>query len=206
MKTADPGWLLFLPEAPFDQLRSAGVAIMATDPGRWHAGMLHRAGTNTVYMLDLAWDHRLRNSPPDNECAWVQLDLPNVRLLSVAAMCRRIAKLHARPGCGLPYAFLYQETTFKVDGAVLLGKSEHGLTCATFVLAVLRATGIELLDLAGWPNRHDDVVRHQELLAWLEKDSRVAKEHVAAVAAEVNCIGCTGPRRLSERLLSQTSQ
>jgi hypothetical protein len=65
---------------------------------------------------------------------------------------------------------------------------EHGLTCATFVLAVLRATGIELLDLAGWLPREDDLVRHGELLALLRGDQRVAEEHVDAVAGEVNCI------------------
>ena len=184
----DPTWLFFLPDAPLDQLRSAGVAIMPTDPGRWHAGMLHRAGTETVRMLDLAWDHWLRNSPPSNECAWVQLDLPVERLLSIAAMCRRIAKLHARLGGGLPYAFRYQETTFSANGAVLLGKTEHGLTCATFVLAVLRSTGVELLDFAGWPHRDEDVIRHRELLAMLQSDSRVAEEHVAAVVAEVSCV------------------
>lgn len=184
----DPKWLFLPPDVPFEKLRSAGVAIMPTGPGRWHAGMLHRATEGTAYLLHLAWDQDLRNAPPSNEYAWVQLDLPPARLLSIAAMCRRIAKLHASPRGGLPYAFRYRETAFSTDGRIPLGKSEHGLTCATFILAVLRSTGIDLLRLAEWPRREGDVERHRELLDMLRRDPRVAADHLAAVAAEESCV------------------
>ena len=183
----DPTWLFLLPEVPFDRLRSAGLAIMPTGPGRWHAGMLHRAGEDSAYLLHLAWDHDLRNAPPSREYAWVQLDLPPARLLSIAAMCRRIAKIHARPEGGLPYAFRYRETAFGVDGRILLGKSEYGLTCATFILAVLRSAGVDLLRFAEWHHRDGDVERHHELLAMLRGDPRIAADHLAAVASEVRC-------------------
>jgi hypothetical protein len=185
---SDPTWLFLLPDVPFDRLRSAGVAIVPTGPGRWHAGMLHRAGGGGAHLLHLAWDHDLRNTLPSHQYAWVQLDLPPARLLSIAAMCRRIAKLHARPGGGLPYAFRYRETAFSADGRILLGKSEHGLTCATFILAVLSSTGIELLSLAEWPHRDDDIERHSELLDLLRRDSRITADHLAAVAAEKSCV------------------
>lgn len=60
-----PTWLFCPPAMPFDRLRSAGVAIIPTRPERWHAGMLHRAQGEPVAMLDLAWDHLLRNAPPE---------------------------------------------------------------------------------------------------------------------------------------------
>lgn len=185
---SDSIWLHFLPDVPLEGLRSAGVAITLTGPGRWHAGMLHRPQEEVVNMLDLANDHWLRNSPPSNKYAWVQLELPAVRLLSVAAMCRRIAKLYASPARRLPYAFRYIETIFSVDGKMLLGKSEHGLTCATFILAVLKSAGVDLLKLGEWPQRDGDVDRHRELLAMLQGDSNVSRAHIAEVAAEVRCV------------------
>lgn len=184
----DGSWLFFLSDAAPEKLRSAGLAILATGRGRWHAGMLHRAADEAVRMLDLANDHWLRDSPPSSKVAWVQLALPSARLLSVAAMCRRIAKLYASPGGGLPYAFRYRETGFRADGRMLLGKSEHGLTCATFVLAVLKSVRVDLLKLADWPHREEDAARHRELLAMLRADPRIARAHVDAVADEINCI------------------
>ena len=183
-----PIWLHFLPDVPLEELRSAGVAMALTGQGSWHAGMLHRPQEEAVNMLDLANDHWLRNSPPSNKYAWVQLELPAVRLLSVAAMCRRITKLYTSPARGLPYAFRYQKTVFNVDGKILFGKSEHGLTCATFILAVLKSAGVDLLKLGEWPQRDDDMDRHRELLAMLQGDSNVSKAHIAEVAAEVNCV------------------
>lgn len=184
----DPTWLFFLPDVPLEKLRSVGVAITLTGPGRWHAGMLHRAEGEVVNMLDLASDHWLRNSPPSSKYAWVQLELPAIRLLSVAAMCRRIAKLYAKTPGGLPYAFRYKETAFRGDGKLLLGKTEHGLTCATFILAVLKSAGIELLKLSEWHLRDGDVARHRELLAMLQGDPSVARDHVDKIAEEVSCV------------------
>lgn len=184
----DPIWLHFLPDVPFEGLRSAGVAITLTGPERWHAGMLHRPQEEVVNMLDLANDHWLRNSPPSNKYAWVQLELPAVRLLSVAAMCRRIAKLYASPARGLPYAFRYKDTVFSADGKMLLGKSEHGLTCATFILAVLKSAGVDLLKLDEWPQRDGDMDRHRELLTMLQGDPNVSRAHIAEVTGEVRCV------------------
>lgn len=150
--------------------------------------MLHRAEGEPVKMLDLGWDHWLRNAAPDTKYAWVQLELPAVRLLSLAAMCRRIAKRYSVPGPGLPYAFLFKETAFSADGKVLLGQTEHGLTCATFILAVLKSVGLDLLQLTEWPHRDTDVERHRELLDNLQRDPRVSRAHVEAVNAEVNCV------------------
>jgi hypothetical protein len=185
---SDPAWLAFVTEVPLEYLRSAGVAITPTGPGRWHAGMVHRAEGEPAALLDLANDHWLRNAPPSHRYAWIQLSLPAVRLPSVAAMCRLIAKRYASPAGGLPYAFRYSETLFSSDGQVLLGRSEHGLTCATFVLAVLRSVRVELLNVSEWPHREEDVVRHGELLAMLKSDERVKKEHIEAVAGEVRCV------------------
>jgi hypothetical protein len=175
-------------EVPLGNLQFAGVAIAQMDPGWYHAGMLHREDDGPVVMLDLGWDHFLRNEPPDQKYAWVQLKLHALRLRSVAAMCRRIARVYARPEPGLPYAFRYKDAVFGDDGRLVLGDSEHGLTCATFVIAVLKSVSVELLNLTEWPHRRQDEERHRQLLARLDEDPRVSRAHVAAVSDEVQCV------------------
>src|SRR5580698_3276519 len=109
----EPIWLLFPPDAPFEGLHSAGVAITPTTPGNWHAGLLHQGKGSPVRLLHLAWDHDLQNEPPKPRYAWIQLALPRARLLNVAAMCRRIAKVYALRGRGLPYAFRFKDAAFR---------------------------------------------------------------------------------------------
>ncbi|MFS8067609.1 MAG: hypothetical protein ACMG6S_14695 [Byssovorax sp.] len=183
---ATPTWLLFQSGVPIEKLRFLGVAITPTSPGRWHVGVLHRADGDPVNLLHLAFDHKLLNSPPGAKYAWVQLQLPDLRLRSVAANCRLIARRYASPKRGLPYGLRYEKTTFRADGKMRLGKAEHGMTCATFILAVLRSAGVELLSLADWPPRDGDKERHLELLDMLRNDPEVARDHVAAIATEVN--------------------
>jgi hypothetical protein len=64
----------------------------------------------------------------------------------------------------------------------------QGLTCSTFVLAVLSSVRINLVKLAEWPSRPADVARHKELLDLLDGDPKVSRDHVAAVRAEVTCV------------------
>lgn len=166
-----PAWLHFRADAPIDQLQSVGVAISTTGPGRWHTGIVHGSRDKEILLLHLAWHHRLCNEPPGDEIAWIQLQLPALRLRSIAAF---------------PYAFRYEETSFAPDGQLRLGGTEHGLTCATFVLALLRATGVELLDVSTWPTRPDDTAWHAEVLALLQRHG-ASPDHIARVRSEVGC-------------------
>jgi hypothetical protein len=108
-----------------------------------------------VELLHLAWHHRLRNEAPNLDFAWVVSSLLPERAMQVAAQCRKIARKYEKHG--IPYALKYQDTRFARTAELLLGGTEHGLTCATFVLAVFRAVGVELLELENWPARPDDL-------------------------------------------------
>lgn len=179
-----PAWLHFRADAPIEQLQSVGVAISTTGPGRWHIGIVHGSRGKEILLLHLAWHHRLCNESPGDEIAWIQLQLPALRLRSIAAFCRLVWRRH-RLG-GLPYAFRYAETSFASDGRLRLGATEHGLTCATFVLALLRATGVELMDLSTWPTRPDDAAWHAEVIELLRRHG-APPEHIARVRSEVGC-------------------
>ncbi len=182
----------------------ARAVVVAPGIGRWlleHVYQGHwSTGTSVQQELEAALRRKKVPQSPDlYRALGVQLvdegepDLAWQKILStfkswfgVAAHCRLIARRYASPERGLPYGLRYEKTTFRADGKMRLGKAEHGLTCATFILAVLRSAGVELLSLADWPVRDGDKERHLELLDMLRNDPEVARDHVAAIATEVN--------------------
>lgn len=68
-----------------------------------------------------------------------------------------------------------------------VGNDEHGLTCATFVLAVLRSAGVELLKREDWPSRADDMVRFAKILKALRSVS-AEDAYFDALEAEVTAV------------------
>lgn len=59
---------------------------------------------------------------------------------------------------GLPYGVRYEGANFeRTTGELrLLSPTGHGLTCATFVLALFETIDLELLQLDTWQEREDD--------------------------------------------------
>ena len=103
----------------------------------------------------------------------------------VAAMCEQIWKRNQDHG--LPYGFRYDVSSFRRDGTMVPGPNERGFTCATFVLAVFRTVGVELLQREEWPPRADDQERFEKLLKLLRKHC-TDEVHINAVRAETNSI------------------
>jgi hypothetical protein len=100
-----------------------------------------------------------------------------------------------RGGQRIPYGLAYDGGKFRADGRMELASGELGLTCATFVLAVLAGAGLTLLDLATWDQRDDkrradDDAWHASIVAFLKKtktDDDITDEHIAGVESEKNC-------------------
>jgi hypothetical protein len=178
-------------EHPFDTLRFAGVAIQVIGPARFHVGILHRPERGETELLHLAWHYDLRNEIPTNRYAWIQPPYPDMRLRAVAAHCRRVWKTHHVSG--LPYGFRYRDSKLLTDGQILHGKTEHGFTCATFVLLLFRAVGIELIDIPSWPARDSDKQWHAEMMHLLrehcsdEATSENIELHLQHLETEQGC-------------------
>jgi hypothetical protein len=175
--SAAPVWLLDLTSPP----EHAAVAV----PGGSHVGVLFRDRAGALRWLHLAFHHRLTHEDPPEGLRHVASTLDPERLALVAAMCERVVR---RQGRNLPYGFRYDATRFAQDGALRLGPEERGLTCATFVLAIYRSVGVEVLKLPEWPERPDDVTRFEALLQLLAAHG-AERAHVSAVKQE------TGARR-----------
>jgi hypothetical protein len=80
---------------------------------------------------------------------------------------------------------MYVETTFAPTGELKLGGTERGLTCATFVLAVLRSVGVELVELNSWRPRESDAPFLEWVIGALQ--GRARPEHVDGVSGERHC-------------------
>lgn len=166
----------------------AAVLIGQTGPDQRHVGILHRKQGSPPELLHLAWHCRLQNDAniPGYMSLWV---LPNAkprRLRQLAAYCRRVWNTN-RQG-GVPYAFSRPDGALDVTtGRFLIGPSQFGLTCATFVLAVFHATGLQLVNYAEWPV--DRLGDKEWQLAILEKlEGHSDNSHLEHVRSEIGSV------------------
>lgn len=188
-----PEWLEGPTARDADRTR-VGVAICVTDAEipLVHAGVLHWEPNEAPYVLHLAFHARVANSQlPDGELKffWSELPLGDEAAAAVAGFCRRVAK--RRPP--IKYGIVYEGGKLADDGRALLGGQAVGLTCATFVLALLSTFNHELLALGSWPARpDDDDAWHGHIVSMLTQlrqrhPDDITEEHIAAVRKERGC-------------------
>lgn len=161
-----------------------GVVVRRLGPGQWHSGLLLGNVRTGPQMLHLGWHHDLSLEPMRTSYGWVQLRLPTRRVASVSALARLV---HSRYGNDrpraerVPYALRYQGAVFERRGgrANLLLRGGKGLSCATFVLAVLEGASVPLIDATQWNTmRPGDQERFDIMIAMMKADSNVQAEHV----------------------------
>lgn len=177
-----------------------GIAIGKTNGGGLHLGILHSSDQG-LHFLHLEWHHRLKNDSDlrsFGNYSWIRCNIDEVLAPQLAAFCRHIAKQNPQ----IPYSLRYLGGKFTREGLLQLKSGEHGLTCATFVLAVFEAVGIEVLDLSSWPQRENDISFHKLVVMLLQKKPAASPDHVENVKNEVGCArfrpeevagGCWGP-------------
>lgn len=171
-----------------DEVSISNVGVVAvglkTFGQQRHVGIIYRSGKE-LRSLHLGNHHDLR----DDETSWtfwISPRIPTLRLRQVAAKCRQVA--HAN-GQFIPYAFSAPNGCFsEKTGEYLLGPTNLGLTCATFVLAVFAAVGVHLLNYSDWPVRADDVEWQTNVLRGLAAQPGVSPDHLQAVRNQVGFV------------------
>jgi hypothetical protein len=195
-------WVLSLDAVPAPPRALFGVAIGVTDVVadppimQLHTGLLHRGDEPdaSVELLHLAFHALLVRSPlPDGDVhyVWVRMAVDEDRVEAVVALCRRIWE-RKRENPEIRFGVIYEGGKFRDDGTLDLGGNAIGLTCATFVLAVLHGAGLDVVDFTGWPTRGDDVAWHDYIVRKLEEyrqryPDRVTLDHIRGVRAERGC-------------------
>lgn len=159
------------------------IAIEAVDASQMHVGVVYRNGER-MEKLHLAWHFRMRNDTYRPGSVWVTPNIPPLRGPAIAAKCRQIWKTHEGTG-RVPYGFRFDSTTFSAsDGRLELAPGTTGLTCATFVLAVFRSIGVEILAIEAWKGRSEDA-SWQKLMLDTLKQHGASHEHTTALATEI---------------------
>lgn len=154
------------------------VSFERADANQNHAGLCIREGTDPATLVELQWHHRLEVGPVREPVRLAVLDIDPLRLPAVVGYIRSVG---LNPKDRIPYGVALPDDCFDAtSGAWLLGPTGRGLTCATFVVAVLRATGLKMLDLGTWQLRADDEVWRQRIIAALRRDpaNRQQADHI----------------------------
>ena len=167
-------------DRPFDELQYIGVAIKRVQHTH-HTGLLYKVGDQTR-MVHLAFHHILRDELPDLTYRWVSIQMDEMNAEIVANFAARVARAE-NP---IPYAFDATGVCFDpATGELLEPPAGKGLTCATFILAILHAWGHSLIDEPTWPERDDDVAFREYILS-LYAEQAVPDEFVSAVTSQPN--------------------
>lgn len=152
---------------------------------QYHVGLLYRPDAGAPpRMLHLGWHHQLNDAVVGDSYACVLLTgLPKLLAPFVVTTCKLAAA--APENQKMPYGFGYQVNSVRQDpttGVITL-HGPSGLTCATFVLAMLDVAGFVLLDLATWEAREGDERWKDAVLDLLEQHG-ASPEHVESVRAD----------------------
>jgi hypothetical protein len=168
-------------EAAFDTVSWLGVAIRFVDGNRTHSGFLIKLDDQPTMLCHFAWHRDLRFFPPSNHYLWADagLDQPNREYLAAW-----IGNLHQN-AANIPYGLDANGSCFDRDtGQFLPLPVGKGLTCATFMIAVLKSLGYPFLKEDEWQPRRDDLEFQQAIVDALARDG-ADPAHIAGVQNDV---------------------
>lgn len=154
---------------------------------QFHVGVLYREADHGIYLLHLGWHYDPMKTGPKPQYLWIVPALDNAQYSVVAARTREIARRYASKG--LPYAINYK-TEFLDDYSLSNEAPGHGFTCATFVLALFKLCGIELIDRESWKTHADDDQWQQTVIAAMRElvgSGRATNEDIMAQLADKGC-------------------
>lgn len=160
---------------PFSDVEHVGMVIRKISANQLHSGFLYDQGLGPR-MLHLAFHHDLRDEEAALPYRWAQIGIDEDNKLVLAKQLSRIAGAEPK----ISYGFNFEGVAFDPNtGDLLPAPAGRGLTCATFIVAALRAFGHDLVVSETWPDRADDEEWRQSMLELMEH--RVDGSHLEAV-------------------------
>lgn len=173
----------------------SAVVLVRCEEAQYHLGLL-RAIEAPEPVLHFAWHRLLRDEPlrqvtsaPDDRTfpsAIVFLPIDPILDEALRFLARRVARKYANRFSPIAYGFGLTHAIFDPDTAEPIN-GDAAFTCATFVLAILRSVGIQLIDSRRWRIPTEEDLSWQRrigasLVDWIEKhvhgDLPRAKERV----------------------------
>ncbi len=167
-----------------DQL---AIAVSHSHMGAGHIGLAFHSAKSGPQLLHLAWHRKLEVDavPLGLKTCWAfaALGTPPAATKQLIAFVRTVATR----GAQINYAidFIASRGSFALNGSYKPPKGSHGLTCASFVLEVLRGGLVNLLDESTWVADEANIAWGREVCDSLEK-SQVDNDHLTAVRRSVS--------------------
>lgn len=141
------------------------VVLLRVEGAQFHLG-LRRSSRSGEPVIHLAWHRRLRDEPLTRllrnddalfPSAVIALGLDSDLDLALQALSLRVRDRHAGRHSGLAYGFDDRFPPFDASTGAPTDP-EGAFTCATFVLALLRSVGVDLVDPDRWrPPTEEDL-------------------------------------------------
>lgn len=162
------------------------IAVSHSAFGAGHIGIAFHSVKEGPQVLHLAWHLKqyVDSIPAGLSACWgaFPLLLPPAASKQVVAFVRAVAKRDPPIGYGIN--FITSKNSFSANGRYIPPKGSNGLTCASFVIEVLRGAMINLVDLASWRSDPLNVEWGDKVCLELSKSAELA--HVEAVKRDVS--------------------
>ncbi len=169
-------------EADYSSVDWLGLFIREYYGGQRHVGFLFKIDDNDPPMFceqRAHFDLQVREAASDS--SWTDIRLDEVSKKSVATWIYA-SLLHESQ---MPYGFDWKGEVFDDEtGAIIQPPPGKGLTCASFVLAVLKNQGFDLIDATSWEMRHEDEQWEKSMITLLETFG-APKSHIEALKEDV---------------------
>lgn len=184
------------PLSDFDTQDIIGVSVCKTSEEGSHVGILYYNSDGEKKFLHLAFHYYLRHdsiSDIENKegYRWVKLCVDEVLLPSIAQTCENVAAREQNQS--IPYGLYYRNAKFDADGVLKIDNEVCGLSCSTFVIAILEGAGLSFINFKDWKSRPEDIKAHKQLVEMLEKHKtqfNISDEHIANVKKEITSLRC----------------
>ena len=194
-----------LPEKTFTARRKIGIGIRGTydlcGKLQLHIGLLYinEERKEQGYLCHLCEDMCLENEPiPSGEYYWLTTSIDEEDSFAVVSFCNAVCD-PTKNFPGIPFGFSFRTGLFNPDG-VWDGEIGEGLTCASFVLAILHQLKIEILQTSCWLKKPSEDKENDDL--WKEYIYGHYKKQYGSERAAQLRIGDNSPRFRPEEVAS----
>lgn len=164
------------------------IAVSKSDFDGGHIGIGFHSARNGPQVLHLAWHRKLstHSIPSELTACWIStpLNIPNGASKAIVALARAVATRGPTINYGIN--FIAAQGSFSANGAYKPPKGSDGLTCATFVVELLRAGKVDLVKSSDW-KAHDANVAWANLVCdSLANTQNIDMDHINAVRRNIN--------------------
>lgn len=164
------------------------IAVSRSHLGGGHIGIGFHSVRNGPQILHLEWHRKLRahSIPMELVTCWIAspLRIPSGASKAIVAMARAIATRGTTINYGIN--FIAARGSFDPNGIYKPPKGSDGLTCATFIVELLRAGKVDIVKSASWKAHAANTDWANIVCNSLATTPDVDQAHVDAVRSNIN--------------------